>query len=164
MLAPPPTVAWPELRGYVDEWLARTECSPLIRLLGTRPRSGFEVTAAEEPHRLVLAGRHRFSRYVLDLRMADAGDGTTTASAATYADFPGPHGSLYRVLVVRTRFHVLATRALLRGLRDRVARMNAVTGRWSNPTIRGERVTLRPIAVSDADAMWGLSTTRRATT
>jgi hypothetical protein len=119
-LAAPPEVAWPQLRAYVDEWLTRAARSPLTRLLGTEPRSGFEVTYADEPRRLTLAGRHRFARYVLDLQLADAGDGTTTASAATYADFPGPHGLVYRTLVIGTRFHVLATRGLLRGLRDRV--------------------------------------------
>jgi hypothetical protein len=116
-----PAVAWPQLRAYVDGWLARSERSPLTRVLGTRPRAGFEVTGADEPHRLTLAGRHRFSRYVLDLRLAEAGDGTTTATAATYADFPGPHGFAYRTLVIRSGIHVLATRRLLRGLRDRVA-------------------------------------------
>ena len=120
-LAAPPEIAWPALRSYVDDWLARSARSPLTRLLGTRPRAGFEVAAAEEPHRLTLAGRHRFSRYVLDVRLAEVGDGTTTATAATYADFPGPHGLVYRTLVIRTRFHVLATRGLLRGLRGRVA-------------------------------------------
>ena len=116
-----PAAVWPQLRVYVDDWLARAERSPLTRLLGTRPRAGFEVSEADEPHRLTLAGRHRFSRYVLDLRLTDAADGTTTVSAATYADFPGPHGFAYRTLVIRTGFHVLATRRLLRGLRDRVA-------------------------------------------
>jgi len=29
-----------------------------------------------------------------------------------------------------------------------------VTGRWRKPTIRGERVVLRPIVAADADAMW----------
>lgn len=120
-LAAAPAAVWPQLRAYVDDWLARAERSPLTRILGTRPRAGFEVAEADEPHRLTLAGRHRFSRYVLDLRLTDAGDGTTTASAATYADFPGPHGFAYRTLVIRTGFHVLATRRLLRGLRDRVA-------------------------------------------
>lgn len=120
-LAGSPAAVWPQLRAYVDDWLARSERSPLTRLLGTRPRAGFEVTEAEEPHRLTLAGRHRFSRYVLDLRLTDAGDGTTTASAATYADFPGPHGFAYRTLVVGSGFHVLATRRLLRGLSDRAA-------------------------------------------
>jgi len=119
-LAAPPEVAWPQLRAYVDEWLSRTQRSPLTRLLGTRPRSGFAVTHVDEPHRLTLSGRHRFARYVLDLELTDAGDGTTTARAATYADFPGPHGLVYRTLVISTRFHVLATRGLLRGLRDRV--------------------------------------------
>jgi hypothetical protein len=120
-VAAAPAAAWPQLRSYVDDRLARAARSPVTRLLGTRPRSGFAVAAADEPYRLTLAGRHRFARYVLDVRLADAGDGTTTASAATYADFPGPHGFVYRTLVVRTRFHVLATRGLLRGLRDRVA-------------------------------------------
>ena len=120
-LAAAPAAVWPQLRAYVDDGLARAERSPLTRLLGTRPRAGFEVSEAEEPHRLTLAGRHRFSRYVLELRLSDAGDGTTMVSAATYADFPGAHGFAYRTLVIRSGFHVRATRRLLRGLADRVA-------------------------------------------
>ncbi len=120
-LAAAPAAVWPQLRAYVDDWLARSERSPLTRLLGTRPPAGFEVTGADEPRRLTLAGRHRFSHYVLDVRLTDVGDGTTTAAAATYADFPGLHGLAYRTLVIRSGFHVLATRRLLRGLRDRVA-------------------------------------------
>ena len=121
MLDVPPERAWPVVRAYVDERLAAAAASPVTRLLGTRPRAGFEITAEEPPTRLTLSGRHRFSRYVLDVRLLPAAAGTRV-SARTYAEFPGPRGLGYRLLVIGTGLHVVATRGLLRGLRERVAR------------------------------------------
>ena len=116
----PPERVWPAVKEYVDDRLRAAAASPVARLLGTRPRAGFEVFAEEPPHRLTLAGRHRFSRYVLDVRLLPAGAGTRV-TATTYAEFPGPHGYGYRLLVIGTRLHVVATRGLLRDLRRRVA-------------------------------------------
>ncbi len=66
-LAAPPEVAWPQLRAYVDERLARAARSPLTRLLGTRPRSGFAVTHADEPHRLPeIDGAEELARGIAD--------------------------------------------------------------------------------------------------
>ncbi len=71
---------------------------------------------------LSLAGRHRFSRYVLDFRVEPDGDGGSVVTAVTYADFPGPRGAVYRTLVVGSRGHVLAVRRMLTGIRRRAER------------------------------------------
>ena len=69
---------------------------------------GFRVVDADD-HRLELRGRHRFSNYALTFVL----DGDQLR-AQTHAEFPGILGSLYRTAVIRTGFHRLATRRLLR--------------------------------------------------
>lgn len=115
-IATPRERVWGALRRYVDTSLTKETDNPLVRLLGTGPRSGFAVTAEVPGTRLELSGRHRFSRYLLVFELADAGDGTTDVVARTFADFPGVHGRVYRALVIGTRLHVLAVRAMLRSI------------------------------------------------
>ena len=42
--------------------------------------------------------------------------------AHTFARFPGPHGRVYRLLVIDSRAHVLATRRILASVRRSCAR------------------------------------------
>lgn len=70
---------------------------------------GFRVAAAEPGRRLVLEGRHRFSRYELTFLL---GDGRLRAQ--THAAFPGLLGRLYRAAVIGSGGHRIATRRLLR--------------------------------------------------
>jgi hypothetical protein len=67
----------------------------LTRLLGTDPPSGFAIAEDQPPRLLSLAGRHRFSRYVMELRV-DPAPGGSTVTVVTWADFPGPRGAVYR--------------------------------------------------------------------
>jgi hypothetical protein len=83
---------------------------------------GFHVETAEPGSRLVLAGRHRFSTYLLTFRLEDAGPGGTKLTAETRAAFPGLKGSIYRALVIGTRMHVLVTRRLLSAAKRRAER------------------------------------------
>jgi hypothetical protein len=62
---------------------------------------------------LVLAGKHRFSRYGIVFRVTPLGSGSTL-SAESRAEFPGLSGRAYQAMVIGTRGHVLATRGLLR--------------------------------------------------
>ncbi len=73
---------------------------------------GFRIREAEPPGLLVVAGRHRFSRYGIVFRV-DAAGGGSRVRAETRAVFPGPHGSLYRLAVIGTGGHVVVTRGLL---------------------------------------------------
>ena len=61
-----------------------------------------------------MAGRHRFSRYVLLFELTRSPDHQTELNARTYAEFPGPHGRVYRALVISSRAHVIATLGILR--------------------------------------------------
>ena len=69
----------------------------------------------QRPNLIVIAGRHRFSRYGLVFRITPTATGSTL-SAESRAEFPGLHGRAYRAAVIGTRFHVIATNALLRNI------------------------------------------------
>jgi hypothetical protein len=100
-------------------------------LLGAQPRRpsgtfpdegatvpGFEVTGSVPGKLLELTGRHRFSRYRLVMTLAERA-GETVLSARTYARFPGPHGAVYRMLVIGSGGHRVIVQALLRDVRRR---------------------------------------------
>lgn len=78
---------------------------------------GFHVESADRPRELVMAGRHRFSRYALTFHL-EPRDGHTTLRAETRATFPGPHGAVYKTLVIHSRGHVVATRRILHVVRS----------------------------------------------
>lgn len=95
---------------------------------GTRPPAegsafpGFHVESAEPPSELGLAGRHRFSTYLLSFRLEEADRGRTRLVAETRAAFPSLKGRVYRALVIGTRMHVLVTRRLLTATKRRTER------------------------------------------
>jgi hypothetical protein len=97
-------------------------------LSGPRPLAkgsafpGFHVESAEPPRELALAGRHRFSTYLLSFRLEETGSGGTRLVAETRAAFPGLQGSVYRTLVIGTRMHVLVTRRILTATKRRAER------------------------------------------
>lgn len=74
---------------------------------------GFRVSRLVPGRELDLSGGHRFSEYRLALRLDPAGPGRTRLSAETCAEFPRLTGGVYRLLVIGTRFHVLAVRRIL---------------------------------------------------
>jgi hypothetical protein len=120
-IAAPRAAVWAALEGYIADTLGATKMPLLGRVLGTDPPSGFGVAQREPERRLALAGRHRFSRYRLVFELADESDDGegTVLRALTYAMFPGAHGRAYRMLVIGTRLHVLATRGILRAVARR---------------------------------------------
>jgi hypothetical protein len=110
-------VVWLALRDYVTSSLRVRAGNPLAWLLGTVPRTGFEVSREVPNQQLGLAGRHRFSRYLLVFELTDVTNGETMLSARTYAAFPGSFGRVYRVLVIGTRAHAVAVQRMLRSIR-----------------------------------------------
>ena len=110
----PRAEVWSRLERFADRSLL-SGGGPFHRVLGTQPRPGFEVASSVPGEQLELAGRHRFSRYRLEFSLGDGETPDTTRLAArSFAEFPGLHGRTYRALVIGTRLHVLATRAMLR--------------------------------------------------
>jgi hypothetical protein len=110
-------VVWTALRRYVNLSLRLGEGHPLAWLLGTVPRSGFDVSVEVSYQQLGMAGRHRFARYLLRFDLAGTASGETVLVARTFADFPGIHGQVYRALVIGTRAHMVAVRGMLRTIR-----------------------------------------------
>ncbi|RYP85856.1 hypothetical protein EKO23_11115 [Nocardioides guangzhouensis] len=115
--AAPPDRVWAALEQYADRVLAHAAGGTVARLLGTDPPGGFGVAVREPGRRLALDGRHRFSRYRLELVLDDAPTGGTRIRARTLAAFPGVSGQVYRTLVIRSRLHVLAVRRMLARVR-----------------------------------------------
>ncbi|WP_454859274.1 SRPBCC family protein [Promicromonospora soli] len=128
-IAAPPDVAW---RAVLDQ-VEVLGPARYVRLIGCRdtqargPRPlaagsavpGFRVTTADPPHQLVLDGVHRFSVYTLTFRLVPDGAGTRL-EAHTDATFPGVLGAIYRLLVIDSRFHKLATRSIVARIQRRV--------------------------------------------
>jgi hypothetical protein len=108
---------WEALQVYVDR-LAASSHGVLSVVLGTVPRSGFEVVETDPLHELVLGGRHRFSTYRLVFRNEPEGEGSRL-HAGTYAVFLGVHGRAYRtMLMVSTGHRRAVERMLLNVARD----------------------------------------------
>ncbi|MFI9508257.1 hypothetical protein [Nocardia sp. NPDC052566] len=76
--------------------------------------AGFVLDSAEAPARLALQGRHWFAKYALIFELDEDGPSRTTVRARSWGDFPGPHGKIYRALVIGSGGHVLMVRMLLR--------------------------------------------------
>ena len=93
---------------------SRASVGEPLRAGSTLP--GFTVTTAEPGRRLVLTGRHRFSRYALIFSLTDR-NGQTQLAARTHASFPGVHGRLYRAVVIGSGGHRLVVNHMLRGIR-----------------------------------------------
>lgn len=113
-VAAPVERTWTALQGYVDGLVANPH-PVLRRVLGTVPRTGFEVIDNAAPHGLVLGGRHRFSTYRLVFRNEPEGDGSRL-HAVTYAEFPGLRGRAYRTMLIASTGHRRAVERMLRAV------------------------------------------------
>jgi hypothetical protein len=108
---------WRAVVAYATA-LSGTDHPLLSRVLGTRPRSGFEIADADTPYVLALTGRHRFATYRLLFRVTPSAGGARLG-AQTFARFPGLRGRVYRSLLMGTRGHQIATRSMLRRIEQR---------------------------------------------
>jgi uncharacterized protein YndB with AHSA1/START domain len=131
-IAAPPEAVWPALVRTVVASFSGARVESAARLLGCTPArasdwsrpgpegtlAGFRAQTVEPPVLLVLAGRHRFSRYALTFRLEEA-EGGVWCRAETRAAFPGLHGRLYRAAVIGTGGHRVLLRRMLRHVRQR---------------------------------------------
>jgi hypothetical protein len=104
---------------FVDEHSIEADAPPeqvWEQLQRTAPSTGFHVTESDAPEKLVLEGRHPFSRYALVFLVDAIDGGRARVRAQTWAAFPGPHGRVYRALVIGSGLHVVAVRRMLRRL------------------------------------------------
>jgi hypothetical protein len=100
--------AYARLVGCAD----RTASGPRPLAVGST-MTGFRVAAAVPGAELVLEGRHRFSTYALIFRLESIDSDRSRLRAETRAAFPGVAGSVYRLLVIDTRGHLIAVRRML---------------------------------------------------
>ena len=129
-VAAPPAAAWRAVLETLSATFASPTAGTTARVLGCDPVAtsgwerpgvgstvpGFRIVVAEEPRLLVAAGRHRFSRYGVVVRLEPA-DGGTRVRLETRAAFPGAHGRLYRLAVIGSGGHAVAVRRILAGVR-----------------------------------------------
>ncbi|SEP19327.1 hypothetical protein [Trujillonella endophytica] len=134
-VAAPPGTAWRAVLTMLHTTFAAPAAAAAARVLGCEPATtsgwdrptvgstvpGFRIVAAAEPRLLVVAGRHRFSRYGIVVRLepvdGEPGAGGTRVRLESRGAFPGAHGRLYRLAVVGTGGHALAVRRMLAGVR-----------------------------------------------
>ena len=107
------------LEGASPTWLARLlGCEDTVAS-GPRPMRegsvvpGFHVVVADAASELALAGRHHFSDYALIFRLDAPSERRTILRAESRAAFPGFHGCGYRMMLMGTGGHVMATRRML---------------------------------------------------
>ena len=120
-IAAPPDALWDALWAVLGRTFGGTRGSRLFgRAVGVRdtePIVGFHVVEEERGRSLVLEGEHRFARYRWTFRFENG-----RLSAATHAAFPGPHGKVYRALILSTGFHARVVKRVLEAVRQGASR------------------------------------------
>jgi hypothetical protein len=131
-VAASPEYLWDALVGAIGGRSLGPAGPALARILGCedgeskgpRPLSGgstlpgFHVVEADEPNRLILEGRHRYSRYHLTMSISASNRGGASLCAETRAAFPGTIGWLYRKAVIGSGGHGLLVRQFLAGIKS----------------------------------------------
>lgn len=100
--------------GRAETWPAvlRTICRDPHDL--TTVPIGFVVDEARPPERFAVKGRHPFAAYRWVFELDAQAPQCTRVRSATYANFPGLHGKIYRALVIGTGAHRLVVRQTLK--------------------------------------------------
>ncbi|AFP37317.1 hypothetical protein MSMEI_0837 [Mycolicibacterium smegmatis MC2 155] len=115
---------------YIDEHAitldadtATTWSAVLTTLCGDAadPRApfGFAIADFEPGQRLSLRGRHVFAVYEWVFILDASGPRQTRLRSQTWAAFPGPHGKVYRALVIGTGGHRVVVRRTLKRIAGR---------------------------------------------
>lgn len=111
---------------YIDEHAITLAASPadtwaaLLTVLCGNPSDpttvplGFALAEATPPRRFVLKGRHPFAVYRWVFELDELDPQRTQVRSQTWAAFPGPHGKVYRAVVIGSGGHRVAVRAVLR--------------------------------------------------
>jgi hypothetical protein len=125
---------------YIDEHAITIDAnreetwSALLRVMCRDPHDpstvpiGFVLDEARPPERFALKGRHPFAVYRWVFELDAEAPQRTRVRAATWADFPGLHGGIYRALVIGTGGHGVAVRWTLKRIAAAVRAERAQTG------------------------------------
>jgi Protein of unknown function (DUF2867) len=124
---------------YIDEHAITVDAnrdetwSALLRVMCHDPHdpttvpTGFALDEARRPERFALKGRHPFAVYRWVFELDEEAPQRTRLRAATWADFPGVHGKIYRTLVIGTGGHRVVVRWTLKRIAAALAE-RAYTG------------------------------------
>jgi len=128
LVSAPPSAVWGALTAAIRGFASSEAFASLLGATPNRASGGaltegatlpgFRVAEAVPDDRLRLTGHHHFSRYQLLLTVAEHPTGTVL-TACTRAEFPGPHGAIYRLLVIGSRIHRTLVIRLLHDVRRR---------------------------------------------
>jgi Protein of unknown function (DUF2867) len=144
---------------YIDEHAisvaaSRAETWPaVLRTICRDPRdlstvpTGFVLDEARPPERLALKGRHLFARYRWVFELDAQAPQRTRVRAATWAHFPGLHGTMYRALVIGSGAHRAVVRATLRRIASR-----ALAGRAQIGEDAADYVDVFEVPIRSADS------------
>jgi hypothetical protein len=117
---------------YIDEHAISVEADraetwdALLRVMHHDPEdpstvpSGFALDESRPPERFALKGRHPFAVYRWVFELDAEAPQRTRIRSATWADFPGLHGKIYRALVIGSGIHRVVVRGMLRRIAARV--------------------------------------------
>jgi uncharacterized protein DUF2867 len=145
-----------ERLSYIDEHAIsvaanRAETwSGLLRTICRDPHdpstvpTGFVLDEARPPERLALKGRHLFARYRWVFELDADGPQRTRVRSATWADFPGLHGKIYRTLIIGTGGHRLAVRLTLKRIAARALAGRTQIGEDAADYVDVFEVPIRP--------------------
>ncbi|CAM3240345.1 hypothetical protein BST27_24585 [Mycobacterium intermedium] len=111
---------------YIDEHAISIDASvsetweALLRVMCRDPQDpttvpfGFVLDEVRPGERLALKGRHPFAVYRWVFELDHLAPGRTRVRAGSWAKFPGPHGKVYRALVIGSGGHRVAVRLTLK--------------------------------------------------
>lgn len=145
-----------ERLSYIDEHAIsvatnRAETwSALLRTICRDPQdpstvpTGFALDEARPPERLALRGRHPFARYRWVFELDADEPQRTRVRSATWADFPGLHGKIYRTLVIGTGGHRVAVRLTLKRIAARALSARTQIGADAADYVDVFEVPIRP--------------------
>jgi hypothetical protein len=136
-VAAPPERVWEAAAGYFAGVREGVGVRLSLSLLGCRITEarwpaqipGFRVIALERPRLIDLAGEDRFARYRMIVHVRPRPDGDSVLAVETRSAFPGLRGRLFRLALLRSGGHVIATRAMLASLRRRAEHAAAMAAR-----------------------------------
>lgn len=126
---------------YIDEHAIAVDAdrietwSALLRVMCRDPHdpssvpTGFVLDEARPPERFALRGHHPFAVYRWVFELDEQAPQRTHLRAATWADFPGMHGKIYRALVISTGGHRLVVRWILKRVAAAVISERAQSGK-----------------------------------
>jgi hypothetical protein len=141
---------------YIDEHAisvaaGRAETWPaLLRTICRDPNdpstvpTGFVLDEARPPERLALKGRHLFAKYLWVFELDDEGPQRTRVRSATWAHFPGLHGTIYRALVIGSGAHKVVVRATLKRVASRTLAARTQIGEDAADYVDVFEVPIRP--------------------